>query len=177
MKQDAATRIQIVNTLMGTIDKEVTDTWNKVVDSFVQDNLELTQGLEKMFYHNQVYYPQRESSRYKTSFLRKNVKDIHADLQKEFDDMHQVFIKDFQLFRGKYKNLLGSICRVATQLDTFNEVLPSSLMKIINKSEVSYVALRTAQGWQSEEHKQDFIKTHKEVIDKAVYYSNIGHLL
>ena len=176
MRQDAVTRNQVVTLILDGMDKTVTDTWNKLVDRFVADNLELTEGKEPMFHHAQVYYPLAVSSKFKTSFLRKNVPDIHEDLLDKFQKMHKIFIKDYQLFYGKFKSLLSAICRQAQDLDTFNEVLPSCLMKPINNAEVSYVPVRTAKGWGSDEELEKFINDNKEVIERAVYYSTIGKL-
>lgn len=177
MKHDANTRIHCMNLIMEAIDNEVNAAWLKLTNEIAADNKELCMGTQSMFSYQQTYFPIKGAERFKVSFLRKNVKPLHEDLMEEFEGLYKIFVKDYPLFRGKFKNLLGKVCREAVSIDCFNSVLPSSIMRPINTQEVSYAPLRSATGWRDDEHVAQFIQNHKAIIDKAVYFASIGKLI
>lgn len=173
MIQDAGIRLKFINTLLETVDKVVEDSFNQLCADMAYENSLISDLVSpKMFMYRATYYPNNVQCNYSKLLLSKTVTKINEELIPQFESIHQTYVKEYNLFRGKYKSMLSELCRHAVSIDCFSAVLTNSLMR--DTHELSYVAMRSAKGIPDIEL---FITKYKEVIEKAVYYISIRQLI
>lgn len=173
MIQDAGIRLKFINTLLETIDKVIEDSFNHLCTEMAYENSLITDLVNpKMFMYRATYYPDNVQRGYSKLILSRTVSKIHEDLIPQFESIYQTYVKEYNLFRGKYKSMLSELCRHAVSIDCFSAVLTDSLMR--DTHELSYVAMRSAKGISDIEA---FTTKYKEVIEKAVYYISIRQLI
>lgn len=173
MITDASKRLNFINLIIEPIDEKVNIAFEKLCVLVAADNAAISDTLmPSMFTYKSMYYPQSVARAYKPTHLRKVVGKLDESLMDEFDGIHSTFVKEYHLFRAKFKSFLSELCRYATSKDCFNSILPDVLL--IGTRTADYTPMRSAKG--IEDPKQ-FKAKYQDLLDKAVYYTSIRQLI